>query len=90
MHFPFIGSMTSRSRAMSECSGLNGGKVSDWLRSNLQLESRFHPKLFTPFSKRYPLGALRLPIPSRLEGKRGVVGKKAGSLAEARHSPPGR
>ena len=30
--FPFIGSMMSRSRAMSERSGLNGGKVSDWLR----------------------------------------------------------
>ena len=30
--FPFIGSMTSRSRAMSERSGLNGGKASDWLR----------------------------------------------------------
>ena len=30
--FPFIGSVTSRSRAMSERSGLNGGKASDWLR----------------------------------------------------------
>ena len=32
MHFPFIGSMTSRSRTTSERSGLNGGKASDWLR----------------------------------------------------------
>ena len=32
MHFPFIGSMTSRSRATSEQSGLNGGKAFDWLR----------------------------------------------------------
>ena len=30
--FPFIGSVMSRSRAMSECSGLNGRKASDWLR----------------------------------------------------------
>ena len=30
--FPFIGSVTSRSRATSERSGLNGGKASDWLR----------------------------------------------------------
>ena len=30
--FPFIGSMTSHSRATSEQSGLNGGKASDWLR----------------------------------------------------------
>ena len=30
--FPFIGSVTSRSRATSERSGLNGRKVSDWLR----------------------------------------------------------
>ena len=30
--FPFIGSMTSCSRATSERSGLNGGKASDWLR----------------------------------------------------------
>ena len=35
--------------------------------------------------ERYSLGALRLHIPSRLEGKRGVVGKKAGSLADAGH-----
>ena len=79
----------SHSRAMSEHSGLNGGKASDWLRPNLQLEYGFHPKPFTPFSKQYPFGALRLHIPSRLEGTQGIVGKKTGSLAAARHSPPG-
>ena len=74
-----------------ECmhSRLNGGKASDWLRPNLQLESRFHPKPFAPFSERYLLGALWLHIPSRLEGKWDVVGKKAGGLADAQHSPPG-
>ena len=71
----------SRSRATSECSGLNGGKASDWLRP----KSGFHPKPFAPLSERYLLGALRLHIPSRLEGKQGVVGKKAGGLADARH-----
>ena len=70
---------------MSEHFGLNGGKASDWLRLNPWLESEFHPKPFAPFSKRYLLGALWLPIPSRLEGKRGVVGKKAGGLADAQH-----
>ena len=30
--FPFIGSMTSRSRSTSEQSGLNGRKAADWLR----------------------------------------------------------
>ena len=73
----------SHSRAMSECSRLNGGKASDWLRLNPWLESRFHPKLFAPFSKRYPFGALWLHIPFRLQGKWGVVGKKAGGLADA-------
>ena len=68
---------------MSKFSGLNGGKASDWLRPNPQLESRFNPKPFVPFSERYPLGALQLHIPSRLEGKRGIVGKKAGGLADA-------
>ena len=72
----------SCSRATSECYGLNGRKASDWLRPNPQLESGFHPKPFAPFSKRYLLGALRLHIPSRLEGKRVVVGKKAGGLAD--------
>ena len=87
-HSSFIGSMMSCSRAMSECPGLNGGKASDWLRH----ESRFHPKSFAPFSKRYPFGALQLPlralqlhIPSRLEGKWGVVDRKAGGLADAQH-----
>ena len=32
MRFPFIGSMTSCSRATSEQSGLNVGRASDWLR----------------------------------------------------------
>ena len=32
MRFPFIGSVTSCSRATSEQSGLNGGKACDWLR----------------------------------------------------------
>ena len=89
---PFIGSMTSCSRATSECSGLNGGKASDWLRQTLQCESQFLPKSFTPFSKQYPFGALQLPlralqlhIPSRLEGKWGTVDRKAGGLADARH-----
>ena len=89
MHSPFIGSMTSCSQAMSECSGLNGGKASDWLRLNQRLEYGFRPKPFAPFSERYPFGALWLHIPSRLEGMRGIVGKKAGGLADARHSPPG-
>ena len=84
-HFPFIGSMTSCSRATSEHSGLNGGKASDWLRLNPWLESRFHPKQFALFGERYPFGALRLHIPSRLEGTQGVVGKKAGGLVDARH-----
>ena len=70
---------------MSERSGLNGGKASDWPRPDPRLEYGFHPKSFAPFSKRYPFGALRLHIPSRLEGTRGVVGKKAGGLADARH-----
>ena len=74
---------------MSEHSGLNGGKASDWLRPNPRLESGFHPKQFAPFGERYPFGALQLHIPSRLEGTQGVVGKKAGGLADAQHSPPG-
>ena len=89
VHFPFIGSMMSCSQDMSERPGLNGGKASDWLRLNLQLEYGFHPKPFTPFSERYPFGALRLHlgaswlhIPSRLERMRGIVDKKAGSLAD--------
>ena len=89
--------MTSCSRATSERPGLNGGKASDWLRLILRLESQFRPKSFAPFSKQYPFGALRLTvralrlhIPSRLEGKWGVVDRKAGSLADAQHSPPGR
>ena len=82
-YLPFIGSMTSCSQATSEHSGLNDGKASDWLKLNPWLESGFRPKSFAPFSKRYPLGALRLHIPSNLEGKRGIVGKKAGSLAHA-------
>ena len=32
IRFPFIGSVTSRSRSTSEQSGLNGEKASDWLR----------------------------------------------------------
>ena len=32
MHSPFIWSVMSHSRDMSECPGLNGGKASDWLR----------------------------------------------------------
>ena len=32
MHSPFIWSVMSHSRAMSEHPGLNGGKASDWLR----------------------------------------------------------
>ena len=83
MHSPFIGSMMSHSQAMSEHSGLNGGKASDWLRPNPWLESGFCPKQVAPFGERYPLGALWLHIPSRLEGMQGVVGKKAGSLADA-------
>ena len=92
MHSPFIGSMTSRSQTMSECPGLNGGKASDWLRLNPQLEYGLRPKSFAPFSEQYPFGALwlhlralRLHIPSRLEGMQGVVDKKAGGLADARH-----
>ena len=76
---------------MSEHPRLNGGKASDWLRPNLRLEYGFRPKPFAPFSERYPFGALqlhlralRLHIPSRLEGMRGVVDKKAGGLADAR------
>ena len=68
---------------MSECSRLNGGKAYDWLRLNLWLESGFHLKPFALFSEQYPLGALWLHIPSSLEGKWGVVGKKAGGLADA-------
>ena len=90
MHSPFIGSMMSHSRAMSEHPGLNGGKASDLLRQTPWLESRLHPKSFAPFRKRYPFGALRLQlralwlhIPSRLEGMRGIVDRKAGSLADA-------
>ena len=74
---------------MSEHAGLKGGKASDWLRPNPWLEYGFCPKPFTPFSEQYPFGALQLHIPSRLEGTWGVVGKKAGGLADARHSPPG-
>ena len=84
-HFPFIGSMMSCSRAMSEHSGLNGRKASDWLRLNPQLEYGFCPKPFASFSERYLFGALWLHIPSRLEEMQGIVGKKAGSLADARH-----
>ena len=82
---------------MSERPGLNGGKASDWLRQTPWHESQFHPKSFAPFSKRYPFGALWLPlralqlhlralrlhIPCRLEGKWGVVDRKAGGLADA-------
>ena len=82
-HFPFIGSMTSRSQATSEHPGLNSGKASHWLRLNPWLEYGFCPKPSAPFSEQYPFGALRLHIPSRLEGTRGVVGKKAGGLADA-------
>ena len=73
----------SHLQATSEHPGLNGGKASDWLRQIPQLESRFHPKSFAPFSKRYPFGALWLHIPSRLEGKWGIVDRKAGGLADA-------
>ena len=75
----------SCSRAMSEHSRLNGGKASDWLRPNPWLEYGLCPKPFAPFSEQYPFGALRLHTPSRLEGTWGIVGKKAGSLAHARH-----
>ena len=75
----------SCSRATSECPGLNGGKASDWLRLNPWLECGFHPKPFALFSERYPFGALWLHIPSRLEGMRGIVDKKAGGLADAQH-----
>ena len=73
------------SRTTSERPRLNGGKASDWLRPNPQLEYGFHPKPFTPFSERYPFGALGLHVPSRLEGMRGIVNKKAGGLADAQH-----
>ena len=70
---------------MSECPRLNGGKASDWLRPNLRLEYGFRPKPFTLFSERYPFGTLRLHIPPSLGGTQGIVGKKAGGLADARH-----
>ena len=82
---PFIGSVTSCSWLTSEHHELNGGKASDWLRQTQQRESRFHPKSFATFSERYPFRALRLRIPSRLEGMWGVVDRKAGSLADAQH-----
>ena len=74
--FPFIGSMTSRSHTTSERSGLNGRKASDWLRPEFVPSELLRSKNDTHF-------------PSSLEGMRGVVGKKAGGLADARHSPPG-
>ena len=70
---------------MSERHGVNGGKASDWLRQARQQESRFHPKSFATFSERYPFRALRLLIPSRLEGMWGIVDRKAGGLADAQH-----
>ena len=82
-HFPFIGSMMSCSQATSEHSRLNGVKASDWSRLDPRLEYGFHPKSFAPFSEQYPFGALQLHIPSRLEGMWGIVGKKAGGLADA-------
>ena len=81
----------SHSQATSEHSGLNGGKASDWLRPKIcGLSLDFVPDCLLHLAndihlERYPLGALRLHIPSRLEGKWGVVGKKAGGLADARH-----
>ena len=84
-HSPFIWSVMSRSWSASEHHRLNGRKASDWLRQTQQRESRFRPKSFTTFSKRYPFRALRLLIPSRLEGMWGIVGRKAGSLADTRH-----
>ena len=83
MHSPFIWSVTSCSRATSERPGLNGRKASDWLRQTQQCESGIHPKSFATFSERYPFRALRLLVPSRLEGMWGVVDRKAGSLADA-------
>ena len=84
-HSPFIWSVMSHSRAMSEHPRLNGRKASDWLRQTQQHESQIHPKLFATFSERYPFRALRLLVPSRLEGMWGIVDRKAGGLADAQH-----
>ena len=81
--FPFIGNMTSHSCSMSEQSGLNGGKASDWLRPAFR-------GLSPDFIPSEPLRSKNdTHFPSILEGMRGIVGKKAGGLANARHSPPG-
>ena len=45
---------------------------------SLQLESGFRPERTAPFKN-------DTRFPSSLEGMRGIVGKKAGGLADARH-----
>ena len=89
-HSPFIWSVTSRSRAMSECPRLNGGKASDWLRLCRMTRGWCSIKRRCSITtlqlhERYPFRALRLLVPSRLEGMWGIVDRKAGGLADARH-----
>ena len=81
-HSPFIWSVTSCSRATSECPGLNGGKASDWLRL---CSAKRGQCLITALQlhERYPFRALRFLVPSRLEGMWGIVDGKAGGLADA-------
>ena len=81
---------------MVEHPGLNGGKASDLLRQSQQWEARFHPKPFATFSERYLFRALQLHQQHSFHNLEGmserrlfVVDRKAGSLADARHSPPG-
>ena len=83
-HSPFIWSVMSCSRAMSEHPRLNGGKASDWLRLCHMTRGRCSITALR-LHERYPFRALRFLVPSRLEGKWGVVDGKAGGLADAQH-----
>ena len=75
-----------------ECHRLNGGKSSHWLRGSRQKGSHdfiptHSPRLANDICLE-PYGSTNR-IPSILEGMWGVVDRKAGGLAVARHSPPG-
>ena len=61
------------------------------LRRSRQQETRTHPNRLSHLANETrpePYGSIN-HIPSILEGIWGVVGRKAGGLADAQHSPPG-
>ena len=68
-----------------------GKPLIGWLRRSQQQETQTCPNRLSRLvneTRPEPYGSINR-IPSRLEGMWGVVDRKAGSLAGARHSPPG-